>query len=781
MSTTTLVEPLRTEPRVAAASRTPFAARALQIPLIRTLSSVGFGMSMLALILAYASFGSALPQVRGTIEMTEMQVFRHWLFAGLIGMFAFSLTLATVLRIRWRVVNAGVLTVHAGLLMLCFSAWWYFATKIEGDAVLLTPRVQISQASGALLPGGELAARVGEKWERTMPAFGGAVRVEVLRVQSRGLRNAAEATVRVQLGDAPASEIALAVDAPAVPVSDRLKLSLADSGEVDRFFDNEVAALHYRRVGEEQLRWSALEGLPYFRERFLDEGGPPIRDRDGKEVASKRTRPAARLAGFDLPTGWFEHWRMPLAVETTELPFDVTVTGYLPYIAGMRNGVAAGGDQLNPAAEIEISLGEQKIREWLVAKDAKESLLGTAIPFEFRWIESEQEREALYAPLIGTDELSVEVRDAGVRKTYAIRAGETIKVEGTPYEMVIEQLSPAWPLITPGFEGATSPIAMVKVTNGQKTYSRTVVQRFPNLSQDIDEAGMRRKDGPYDPNLVLHYRSAARGWFLLTAGPKLAPMLASFSTDGKVERIPLKVGEQAPLHAGGLHLNFQLAQLIENSRPTLEPVVEPLEHRRPTVGRPSASAIRLEIRGRGELAHWKESRWMTFSNYPHVDPKPIVVRPPGDAQGYEFIYSRKPHSLEARLGADQLAVEFMPGRRSVERWRSEFLVQRAGDETISRGMVQTNETFSVGRWTLFQSGAAQDHWSFTVLGVGNRNGIWMQVVGCTLIALGCLYAFYIKPILRRREQDAALALAGARVAVAASRNGDRNGRAGAHA
>ena len=49
----------------------------------------------------------------------------------------------------------------------------------------------------------------------------------------------------------------------------------------------------------------------------------------------------------------------------------------------------------------------------------------------------------------------------------------------------------------------------VQLSHG--SFKRTVVQRFPQLSQDIDENGVRHREGPYDPNLKLFYRTAERG------------------------------------------------------------------------------------------------------------------------------------------------------------------------------------------------------------------------------------------------------------------------------
>jgi hypothetical protein len=55
--------------------------------------------------------------------------------------------------------------------------------------------------------------------------------------------------------------------------------------------------------------------------------------------------------------------------------------------------------------------------------------------------------------------------------------------------------------------------------------------------------------------------------------------------------------------------------------------------------------------------------------------------------------------------------------------------------------------------------------AFTGLGVGNRQGVVTQLLGCCLAVVGMIYAFYIKPIIKRRRRDRVLA------AVAESRTG----------
>ena len=47
--------------------------------------------------------------------------------------------------------------------------------------------------------------------------------------------------------------------------------------------------------------------------------------------------------------------------------------------------------------------------------------------------------------------------------------------------------------------------------------------------------------------------------------------------------------------------------------------------------------------------------------------------------------------------------------------------------------------------------------NYTVLGVGNRNGVYIQLLGCVIAVAGMLYAFYVKPVIKRRRQEEVLA------------------------
>ncbi|RMF84957.1 MAG: hypothetical protein D6744_02185 [Planctomycetota bacterium] len=720
---------------------------------LRLFSSIWLGVTLLVVIVIYASVMSAMPWVRSTLELTEMQAFRHWLFDLLVVLFCINLTVATLRRIRFNTMNLGVWMVHTGLIMLVVGCWIYFATKVEGDLILFSPRVELVTADGKPVPNARVLAQAGESWETFMPAMGGAVHLHVDDVKRDSFQPVSEARVTVHAGETDET-VTLTRERPRAMVSDRFGVRLVVSPPETHFYDDETPVIYYREIGGDTNGVASIKPVPMFRERYLDEGYV-LTDRDGEPYPSRRTRPEVKLAGLTIPTGWFEQWRLPIPLRLPDgVPFDAEVTGYVPYAVGVDTQFASGGGKENPALQLTLEIPGQKITEWLAANDPKRSILETAVPFEFRWVANAAERDAILKPLAGPHELYIEVRDPPVQKTVSIHQGDVIEVEGTPYKLTIKQLSPSWPLMTPGFEGARSPMASVDVTNGEKSYNRTVIQRFPHLSQDIDETGKRHRDGPYDANLILRYRTCASQWVTIVAGPGVEPQLGIFQTDGSLETQALAIGRPQEITLRGVNLTLTPEQLITDARPVEIPILEPRATRRPNLGR-NASAVRLTFTGRGELSGWKESRWVFFSQYPHVDVRPIRVRPPGAEHEWEFKFSRAAIPLGAEIAAGRLSVELFPGGRNVERWRSDYTV-RYPDGAAVAGAVYTNQTDRVGKWTLFQSGAAADHWSYTILGVGNRRGIWTMTLACVLITVGCMYAFYVKPILRKRKMLRAL-------------------------
>lgn len=197
-----------------------------------------------------------------------------------------------------------------------------------------------------------------------------------------------------------------------------------------------------------------------------------------------------------------------------------------------------------------------------------------------------------------------------------------------------------------------------------------------------------------------------------------------------------------------------------------EPVIEPVMFRVPLLMNPrQRSAIRVEISDRA--GDWRDTRWLPFEEYltgPRIA-DPLTFRMPGGDDVWQLTYARRQYPLGFAIAGKALSVEHFPGRRAVTSWRSDIRVRTAAGDMVDKA-VYTNQTQTVAGWTLFQSGAANDGWSFTVLGVGNRNGILLMNVGWVLTAIGCIYAFYIKPVLLRKRRATNPSLAAAPGATA---------------
>ena len=361
------------------------------------------------------------------------------------------------------------------------------------------------------------------------------------------------------------------------------------------------------------------------------------------------------------------------------------------------------------------------------------------------------------------------IRSPKVEKVVAVRVGDVIEIPEAGYRLEVRELAPSWELISPGFEGAKTAMARVDVETPTQRFNRTAIERFPSLSQDIDEKGVRKRDGLLDDNLTIAYRAAPNSKLMLVGGPGLEPEILLLDADGRVESRPAEVDKMLTFtSSGGDQYEVMVRSLMDRAKVVITPVVEPLETRRPNMGR-MQSAIRVKITGRGERADWMEERWIAFTPYPGIDeppyePHPSIVRVPGTQVEYELYYARAKRDLGVALSPRKLETFFFPGMRNPASWASTFVVEQDG--THREAVVAINNTATVGPWTLFQSGAdPEQFWRFTVLGVGNRQGILPMLIGAILITLGSIYAFYVKPILRRRRQERALEQAGQRPAL----------------
>jgi hypothetical protein len=169
--------------------------------------------------------------------------------------------------------------------------------------------------------------------------------------------------------------------------------------------------------------------------------------------------------------------------------------------------------------------------------------------------------------------------------------------------------------------------------------------------------------------------------------------------------------------------------------------------------------------------------WLSMHQYPFTSPQmafsgfkfaPTTVHLM-DGRTLQLLYSRASSAIGGAVTLDGFRIASHVGGftgtvSSVLDWISELRFD-GGD--VTEVSVNDPKQFN-GLW-FFQSqwdppdprgvrtgGVPSAGRNFTVLGVGNRKGVWVMLFGSALSVLGMLYAFYLKPVLRRRHIERTL-------------------------
>lgn len=734
-------------------------------PVTRLLDGIGsvpFGVTMLVLILVYSWVGSAglAPFkevfIRQAFEKTEMEWFSWWPFNLLVAVFCLSLTLVTVRRIPLTLPKLGIWVTHAGVLVLCLGCAVYFGEKVEGQ-VAVYRRLALLHAPGAdpvamrLQPGAEAALHA--------PAGHYHVRVTELNPEYTLLTgaDAGKRTFMAQLlveppaaapfirqvlvGYPEYTEDVVPGQGRAIKVLGRALVDETFRVELDyapetRFAVRDRPALHLRAAGSEDWTEYPLRGLPRYRERvaagekvFSPRGAPRPHPRP------LELRPAAKENGGGLPPG-----------------LSVRVSGYLPF-ATLEESWEPGGDDLYPHIVYTTEVGGSTFTEELLAFDpARNRLFNGVFDVVFRWVESEVELARLLDP--GEPMLVVRIPSKGftARLPLAAIRDREVAVAGTAYRVQLEQYFPRWSLAGSGRAGQPASMALVRFSGPEGRLRRAVVHPDASLSQDLDEGGMRHA-ALIDEAVVMELENLSDAGLTFAAGPHGLHALL-ISQDGTVMHQPVELGQPFEFLDG--HLKLTVDELCERARRVMRPAIVPVEERDAKAGA-AYSLVKVVLERDG----WSDERWVEFSAYRYptrMGYQPQRVELPG-GEYLELVYSEETWPLPAPVALESFQLETYPGQMRERDYIS--LVRFGGEEGWTEPkQVRSNRPAEHRGWWFFQSTwdpPAPDMnyagMNFTGLGVGNRRGVTIMVLGASMAMLGAAFSFYVKPvILRRRAQ-----------------------------
>ncbi|TVQ63655.1 MAG: hypothetical protein EA379_03410, partial [Phycisphaerales bacterium] len=371
--------------------------------LLRPFDSVWFGVSLMVFLFVFMSIGSAgylIRQMR-LFEMTEYEWFHWWPFNLAVLLLCINLTVVTVRRIRFNVLNLGVWMIHAGIIVLCIGSVIYFGRKVEGDAPVFRRVVTIESpmhegrpvellaVPGARRVVGEGSKRVVYEVVETNPSWpilSGEDEGKLTYSVSIGVTTPTRNFVRQLLDGYPQyTEDILPGSGRAVRtlgtrlVDEDLRMSM-DVHAQEWFHIMDTWALYVREVGETEWAQRPIRRMPRYNDYIASRDqvwptfdNPPLRP-DPIDIAV----PAAEAGD-------------PLA------DANVRVTGYLRY-AHPQTRLSPGGDMLNPILTMQVDAdGGRREAFELVAFDPQKNSAAEG-ELRFTWVDSAAEIEPLLTP-----------------------------------------------------------------------------------------------------------------------------------------------------------------------------------------------------------------------------------------------------------------------------------------------------------------------------------------------------------------------------------------------
>ncbi|MFN7020326.1 MAG: hypothetical protein ACK4WH_03235 [Phycisphaerales bacterium] len=697
------------------------------------------------------------------MEMSELEFYSWWPLQVLLLLFVANMVFATLRRIEFSLPYLGVITVHSGIVTIALGSVYYATHKQEGD-VLLT--------AGVVNPDGTPGSRPGP----------------------------------------------------------------AETG----FYDNTRTAIWVQQVGRggaDGAGWEMrrLSGLPRYHEYNINVMGlkalPPIMAEVMRKDRGELSIPAVAAGG----------------VGAVDPDIGIRVVGYAPYAELVTRMLRAGEVDVSrlgaqtpmsvrtieaylklAASADEPDLGDpaRPRKVWRLMPDSParrvdvlsvegQALLGV----EYTRGMSDRRWRDLGVPLARGTQHALVVRHpaSGFEGVYPVVRGSRVTVGETGYELTVRQLAsePPFPIVTRGYQGASSSVAVVHVKPpagadgaASEPYERWVYHRFPEISQDlIDGTGQMQRRGA-DPSLEITYIDASIIQIYFDEGEKTQGGSASVRA---LVRLPSGETTVTPRVDPGGEITvtegftLRLAEMYDDAVRVEFPVPVPEGQRDSRmIGAHQKAAVALEVTAKIEGQEWRTTQWVPFTQYldPSGQGSRAVALPDGRAVRVAFGRVRHEFWPPMALSLADFVMTPYPHSQTPRDYRSDLVVMnRWGDGELKQEVRRTslNEPLLVrtpvqprtdlppvlsqvvngigwvfdkiapNQYKFSQAGWDQEGWMrgvaavergelkrpsarYTILGVGNNPGIYIIAAGAVMMSVGIPWAFYVKPLIMRSRK-----------------------------
>lgn len=394
-------------------------------------------------------------------------------------------------------------------------------------------------------------------------------------------------------------------------------------------------------------------------------------------------------------------------------------------------------------------------------------------------------------PGSGSHALALSAPGAEEPVVIMVEPGESHEYAGHGLEVLELLPRPPFPIITAGYEGARSAVAVLEVSPPEgDPYTRYVYHRFPEINQDVlgvsEEGRPDRRNA--DPAINIEYLHSRGINVYLRTGGEWAIRLPG----GEIRTGRASVGERISLLPGvSLAIDAAHEQGMFEEHPLATPAAE---RERDMIGNHMKAAMRVEASLPGE---WRRSVWIPFTKYMGLEAQNTRTLTLPDGRTLRLAFGRLSRQLPGMAlqlvdfemvpyAHSDVPRDFFSQVRIVDLARGETYVEttrlndplvhhvpfRASDEqpALANALGWLITRIAPNQYKFSQAGWDAQGWresaqavkegradrpqaSFTILGVGNNPGIYIIATGAVLVAIGIPWAFYIKPLIMRRRRD----------------------------
>lgn len=596
---------------------------------------------------------------------------------------------------------------------------------------------------------------------------------------------------------------------------DAMAMSLEYMAQEWFYLRNDLAkswALYVRPKGAKQWTERPIDGMPLYNDY--------IANRD--HVFQSGGDDQLPIDPIDIAVG-------PTAADDPFKDVVFRATGYLRY-AIPRSRVADGGPSapLNPIALIEVASDRgQRGAYRLVARDPKESKADEGL-LRFVNLDNEQQferftRQPSIVVRIPSKNIEVreEIRDVAAANPDApfveIRGTERAGSDSTgsdgnsaAYAYRVMNVQDALPV-----GGGTVALAILELRTPKGLFRRWVFDN-PLLTRDVIQPDAADAHGPaqlIDNSIDVSFDPGnGLALVVLAHGPEEGRLrlISTLANEATVHEV--KQGELTPIGRGG---TVEIGQFFARGIFETKPLIVPRAQRSRDAMETFAQ-VRIGVSGAGADAGF-EPLWLPFTRWVFDSASDALRRAPfeprvvrlADGREVELLFSRQRRSLHADVALEEFVLTSHVGgytgeQGSIRDYRSRLRFRADTSSGVANVAALLGEA---APWSMAAPLSEAAPWSepvdvsvnspvehaglwyfqaqwdppdnrprdgqamsaglnYTVLGVGNREGVHIQLLGCCIAVSGMLYAFYVKPVIKRRRQAEVLASLGQRGASA---------------